>query len=1715
MDSLERLQGLHADLVAFTEKRLATLDRLLFELESTLDDFRNLLDKPEPSEKDKELYRSGKVVLGDATDATEFGINDEFKHISVALGTAIDLNEIETAKIIVRDYGDTVGPNLTFIAKAVADYQDRRDLLLQSLRLVLQHAEDLELDSALRLDGFEKIVKEVLQTTVKPDNGSLYISKCLAGLQMLEDRYNAVNNQLQNKETVGQLAGPEYDAILEFQKGSLLKQHEALSCILAYLFKPEPGYSSINDLHKLHATTQRWQKLDILLVHYLPAYSAAFRKYGQVDYVSEPGPAQTLNGIFGALPKPDRAATALDPFHAVLRACWTVQYSSLFGPGREHEPDAKRCPEQLKYALKEHALSFLLAISLTITNNAWRPPARNELVLHLLSNSPEFSLDGEQTSEYFRIMMMESLESFTEAWISNMPDSIRQLKTEEDELRLEQIATMQQGIRPDPKSDRPLPMHMEALLLLISFAFENRPDAAEQWWEDQESTLYGFLLWASKRQTVPRVSAFCEMLCSIAEGADGAAAAHTFLLEESVPTSLSRSRRVPSMNFAQMFAELELYALKVHERTTTSNLANRKILPTDMNETETPIMLSSYLRLIAHLCRHSPVTRQFVLQHSVDFPRVLLLLSSGPVPSYLKASIFATLDAMLTDKDWHRGAAMWVKIDEWASNGSELVKSATTKTDATPASTIAALQNTLATIASSIDQYDAFVSLLRTLLIPVQGHSLPTFPQDLGSTYRSAGIVPYIDFLCGQILTKRLGEVSETPQALLCTFHCLDAIAIGLESFDQNRAALLNRGLAKTASTEIVTYMQRHPFARLMQWVLSTEMDKPLMRIFKSSQQDVTGAFSESPLVQSIQRTVDVINQALTSQATYLDVVKPLLKETPYERSLVGQASMEEHVLAHPEIILDLCQYAASDHLDLSLKALSLLQKLSSSAKLNNHFMAQHTFHDRSRRIVDLLGPNAIATLMNVSELLAVKLQVDERELEGAFEAPGYLYKDGVIAFLNACLETQPELANIAHILLGFRRLGERLTVADAFENGMSLFDGLIALVRDYPHGDETGFVSWLIHLKSAGMQVLRQLWSSPVSTEITISQLRRYQLLKTLIASQEVISESSHWDGKLMFDPEYWFSRSGDALTELLDFRGALYLYTSQEIRTASSENLATVMKQHLQTMLGSDIAGMPLGHANLFDLADFLELDLSFDIVVPETQYFGMLDATGFMTEATDDKPSLHDVSLIKEALQGDKDELLKRQGQPTSSAPIDEEQLRFESEMIAAHLEAKNRLLLARQAWRTTLRSYVDMVVAIIDCCPMEASAKTQFILQVLQLILPKLDALVAQESEDTIELARIADSLLFALSSISTSEQERLDNIITEKLFQLFRASVDGILMATGAPGQRSILYSICTQYLNRITSADTANNDTNRKARANSMDCIRSSNMRLINILSDDAEDGADSSRLNALNLLSLLVSLARSEKSSYVLDSLVNANVLEIIIDPIKHIAADFQDTEPSLRYHLLTLHQSRMLLLLHISLTRVGAAALLDAGLIPAIRDSLLFRADPDLGFSAPASASGTNMSSFNQSLNPRQARNATALSQQATTTMASQSALQNYYQLLAPTLRVLLSVFTSRGSQNEQAVFLARSFLTDYRANMVGVFKKWRGVSGKVNRGGERVLGECVWGYTGLVAMSGWREWEDGEMGGDMGGIEGVGMSASGNGMGSVRAGKGYGFS
>jgi nuclear pore complex protein Nup205 len=62
-DTLAGLRGLYQDLSSLSDSSFVNIDRLRFELESHIDDFRKLLDKPAKNNASRQAVLSGNHIL--------------------------------------------------------------------------------------------------------------------------------------------------------------------------------------------------------------------------------------------------------------------------------------------------------------------------------------------------------------------------------------------------------------------------------------------------------------------------------------------------------------------------------------------------------------------------------------------------------------------------------------------------------------------------------------------------------------------------------------------------------------------------------------------------------------------------------------------------------------------------------------------------------------------------------------------------------------------------------------------------------------------------------------------------------------------------------------------------------------------------------------------------------------------------------------------------------------------------------------------------------------------------------------------------------------------------------------------------------------------------------------------------------------------------------------------------------------------------------------------------------------------------------------------------------------------------------------------------------------------------------------------------------------------------------------------------------------------
>ena len=471
------------------------------------------------------------------------------------------------------------------------------------------------------------------------------------------------------------------------------------------------------------------------------------------------------------------------------------------------------------------------------------------------------------------------------------------------------------------------------------------------------------------------------------------------------------------------------------------------------------------------------------------------------------------------------------------------------------------------------------------------------------------------------------------------------------------------------------------------------------------------------------------------------------------------------------------------------------------------------------------------------------------------------------------------------------------------------MFDAIAGLASNYPDGLGESLLSWLLHTKAETISVLKHLWSFPVSSDLTMIQLRRASFLTQQLTTQSPVTQHTLWDGLSIMESDFYFRTSAEAFTDFLSFRRHLYDYVKREIEYVGKANIKALQEKYLGTFQGRsvDVDGIALNHPTVFDLFDFAELDTRH----PEALAFPMLNFLDDIDFDAYEKDHLYQVDKVQAVLNRRCIQIVEQYQE--ANRQLDDEALFNEGDYVVGLLEARNRHTLATVERISCLRSYVDMVISIVDHCPMQSATKTQFILHMLQLILPKLDTYLSDGAPEAGELTRMAETLLFALSSIevasSATTQSRIDVTVAEKLFQLFRICAEGIALSNTNPDLRAVLYSICAQYLIRILSTPASNTDPSNKARNNAMDTVRSAGSQFISILSDDADEGLDTCRLNALNLLSQLVCLASSQTSNLVIESFVKSNILEVLLDPVKNIAEEFSATEPASKLSLLILY--------------------------------------------------------------------------------------------------------------------------------------------------------------------------------------------------------------
>ena len=1518
-DGLEGLHGLHQDLISLSKSQLRNVDRIWTELNARVDEFRRLLDKPKKNEPSRQTLLSGTnlrnsthegtngVFLGNVKlDEDEYAVNEEFQESATQLADTLDLDEVESTRLLLEAQEHAELLDRPILSSAIIRFQQRRQYLLECLRLTLTYATDSELEDDIRTFG-QELVGSILETKDGPiHNSPVYVQKCLQAMCDIESWLQQLGDRVQGTIALGQILSPDSDEIIAFQQQSLTQQHESLAAIINLLVKA--SYSTVEDFYKLLERLSKLDRWNVSAVHYVPIILAFISRHGSPEGNGMLREARLLNNSI--MDSQDTSTWTLRHLHAATQTWWLAEYSGWYQDPQASSPvesdhfeaEALGRSDAFFTALKEGAFQCTLTLCSQLTPYEWYDPARESLISYLLRDAPQLPQDMVQTSEWFRSMLMKQLESFVDAFITNMPDTLRHFKSEEDDQRKRIHSNLQPTVRGGGFEQD---LHLERFLVVISFAYDGRIEAAQSFWSDADSNLYGFLQWVSKRQSTPCVGAFCEMLRSISKSGENATCAHRFLLEEA-SVSAARVRRYGSLSWAQILAELNIYTSKIREQPQAdrpTSLYSGKTNPDHIDEPESVLMLESYLRLISHLCTESSEARSWVLsQSNPHILDTLLYLCNATVPSRLQACAFIMMRALITHKLPEISVIVWVALDSWTSGAYASSNSVRPAKLGSPAAWSKEL--TFNSITSSFDQANEFTALLRALMGSTEGSSALSdqlsFPENLGSSYRTPGVEPFIDLVLDKIFATMAPQLEEPLKNRVLSYNVLDFVAVCLSTFNEDLLVLANKlslsvDEAINASS-LSSYVRLHPFCRTMDWLFN---ERVLFALFAASHKgidEISAAPPDSPVVLSLVRSIEVMNLIVDLQSTYLNIVRPLVKDelTGRRRPVFNPslASFEDSVALNLQLIVDLCLYSGIGNQDLAVCSLKLLGKLASSRRLNIHSTKPSSGAPHSNRLIGIVEQED--DLDRISRSFNLAMQFDSRELELGPESSGWTIKSVILEFLFRTLAASPNKPTLAHALLGFSCRGTDIEVdpEGLFANGLSLFHAVLQLVVDYPDGDEVSMRLWALSLRQMGMEVLSILWRSPLSSVYVFAELRANDMIFRLFSRQISIDSETAWEERSLGHPDFAYSESAEAFQQYLWQRQTLYDYASVELRLVAKENAPSLKARIYSALLGSSYTpeGEQISNPTIFDLLDFVELNVPHLIDNVQYNYFTGIDFAISADTVEDSAAASYNLKLVEEMLALRLNEIRRTGGLRDSN---EEQQAIAKADQILRYFRGANNVSGLGLSRKRALSAWTDLMTLAIDVYDFDEDGRALLMLQALQLLTPKLETFTLENDSGAIAIAGLVRALIFQYGfGLPASEELQPRDVASDRLFQVFRAALRVISAPEANMPLREAFYNICYRYLARIN----AKSDGPLR-RSHIIQLVKAMGEKTIDMICDDALGATPSCRVSALLLLDVLSALAELDQSVYLMDSMIRANFLQVMVESIEVIPVELRET--------------------------------------------------------------------------------------------------------------------------------------------------------------------------------------------------------------------------
>lgn len=1196
-----------------------------------------------------------------------------------------------------------------------------------------------------------------------------------------------------------------------------------------------------------------------------------------------------------------------------------------------------------------------------------------------------------QLTDHFIYFLVPLLSNFIHSFISTAAFMMTKLRDQEEDLLLS-------------SNDFDLELltenaDLERLYMSMYYLYSERIEYCSEFWIDPNSASYGFLQWASRCNSPLIMSTFAMVLAALASGDENSINVFTFLqLTNSNNSNLSTNPKVnstlltkySSISWSTIYSTLSYYnnALSNTIDFSIQTISNNPILRensdtiTELGE-DSIIYISSFFQVISQVALNNSKARA-ELRESDNYQLFTILTNLLNTNCSLNGPIMTLLSSLVGD-DYNERCKFWQSLDDWIF-----------KNDRSNYFMNFPLEN-FSWRLTNYQSISGFIDLIAKLLSPLdsaenifQPLSL-SFPMDLGILVRRPGIWCYLEFLLVKVLPNIDYSSIIEREKISLKISVLNVIELCLNQLDPdlilNTSACGIKNMDNiTKSNNIISYLQSHPGSAVLCYLYNSKVHDSLFKISNLGIDTLNQIPESSQKVVLLEQSIRIIKMVLTRERFYSDELINILRLPDNKFAdttnigMYGLKSFYESFLLNLPLIANLSLYVGSDKLEIANLSLFIIREISNSKlfiDINNG--TQFNLMKKNR---------LLALYETIDESIRIRSSFIDQLESPIISAKCVEIKLSILQFINNSISIGNDSLTVGHFLLGFDTAKGNFGSANTdttILSTRSLFKSIIKISKEiiatFPNSKDLDFSS--VRMCSLCLEIILKLCKSETMGRKILQYLRTsgesvsstnpdknyilFLLKNTHTINKNILFSGSSFDGQFSTHNRFCLGKGISTLNSFVWYRCSLIQLVATELHISSIRGSLSLNSEYLNILTHS--LSFTSGSSKLMDLLDILKFNVQ-NTMENRTELFTCFDYEYVLRKIRLSESS--NVNLKNSHYLSVIDKMVSLYAKGSEKTLVNQKKINnhkiFENEknklkaILSCSLVYDNYKLFVLKY----LKSWCLLVQVIVSKVDMKLSKRSNFILEVFQNIIPKIEDYMEIDPAFAVDMVSLSVHLLHTYdndrkqlftTAVEIQGKAALD---FERLFPIFKISLHGICLPNSSPSLRSDLYILSNGYL-KLTML-------NSKVISKLIIFIKSLDVKVFDVICHDSLVGEDSNGITSLILLEGFVKTILQVETTQIRENIIfkticKGNYITLLIQKLKLTDECFLraiDTKSDRRTGItlnellyeLTKMKTTISLLTRIAQTRCGAQQLLRNDIFGIIKECKFLQLDADLGF-------------------------------------------------------------------------------------------------------------------------------------------------------------------